>query len=91
MAARVMRQTSAEARGAILDGLPRLRRQVLKAIAAAGRVGLTADEAAALEGLSPLSTRPRCTELAEAGLIRDAGERRRNASGRNAVVWEAVR
>jgi hypothetical protein len=49
----------------------------------------TPDEIAARLGLSVLSTRPRCSELAALNLIEDSGERRFNASGRRATVFRA--
>lgn len=52
--------------------------------------GLTADEVAGRLGLSILSVRPRLTELSRLGKVRDSGDRRRNASGRRAIVWAAV-
>lgn len=52
--------------------------------------GVTADECAGRLGLSILSVRPRFSELARLGKVRDTGERRRNGSGRNAIVWMAV-
>ena len=47
----------------------------------------TADEACALERVSVLSGRPRITEAARLGLLKDSGLRRKNASGKTAVVW----
>jgi predicted ArsR family transcriptional regulator len=90
MSAAAERQTSAEARGSLERDLPRLRRMVLGAIRQAGGWGLSADQVAARLGVSPLSTRPRCTELVQAGRIRDSGRRTRNDSGRQAIVWVAV-
>lgn len=52
--------------------------------------GLTADEVAGRLGLSILSIRPRITELSRLGKVRDSGLRRRNVSGRNAIVWAPV-
>lgn len=52
--------------------------------------GLTADEVAGRLGESILSIRPRLTELSRLGQVRDSGARRRNASGRNAIVWAPV-
>lgn len=52
--------------------------------------GVTADECAGRLGLSILSVRPRFSELARLGKVRDTGERRKNASGRSAIVWQAV-
>ncbi|MGD9539065.1 MAG: hypothetical protein AB7P52_17670 [Alphaproteobacteria bacterium] len=81
------RRAAAEA---IAPDLPRLRRLVLGAIREAGAAGLTADECAVRLKLSPFTTRPRCTELKEAGLIKDSGRRRKNRSGHGATVWEAT-
>lgn len=52
--------------------------------------GVTADQCAGLLGLSILSVRPRFSELALLGKVRDTGERRKNQSGRSAIVWQAV-
>jgi len=41
-------------------------------------------------GKSNLSIRPRITELVLQGRIFDTGERRRNASGKSAIVWRVV-
>ncbi len=49
--------------------------------------GLTADEVASHLRLSVLTVRPRITELNQQGLIEDTGERRKNSSGRKAIVW----
>ena len=49
--------------------------------------GATADEIALELRRSPFTIRPRCTELGRTGLIHDSGARRKNASGRNAIVW----
>ena len=79
--------TSKAAADAMKPGADRLRQMVLAAISDAGASGLTADEAADRCGLSVLAARPRCTELKLLGQIRDAGIRRKNASGRSAAVW----
>lgn len=84
------RDTSQAAADAMKPDAGRLRQMVLSAITAAGANGLTADEAAERCGLSVLSARPRCTELFKLGKIRDAGVRRRNASGRSASVCIAA-
>lgn len=62
----------------------RLRQQVKEALACGP---LTADECAAELGESILSIRPRFSELLALGEIEDAGDRRRNSSGRKATVW----
>lgn len=51
---------------------------------------LTADETAAQVGRDKMAIRPRFSELKAKGLIRDTGERRKNASGKRAAVWQAV-
>lgn len=76
--------TRRAAREAIADRAPRLRAAVLKALQAGP---LTADEIAEQIGETVLATRPRVTELHQDGLVFDTGNRRPNASGRNAVVW----
>lgn len=78
--------TSKAAAEHVAPDAARLRRLVLDCIAAAP-AGLTADEVAERLGLSVLSARPRVTELNKMGAIKDAGIRRKNASGRNAAVW----
>jgi predicted ArsR family transcriptional regulator len=82
--------TSIAAAEALQPDARTLREDVLAAIRAAGPAGLTADEAAARLRLSPFTARPRCTELRAAGLVRDSGQRRANASGRAAIVWVAA-
>lgn len=66
--------------------LPQRKQALLDAILAAPD-GLTADEAAAKGGESPLYARPRVAELAATGKVVDSGRRRRNASGLDAIVW----
>ena len=50
---------------------------------------LTADEVAHKLGMSILSIRPRLSELRKLGAVKDTGIRRKNSSGKNAVVWSA--
>lgn len=82
------RDTSREAAAEAAVAAPQLRAKAL-AVLERSR-GLTADEVAGRLGLSILSIRPRITELARLGKVRDSGSRRRNASGRNAIVWAPV-
>tara|TARA_R100001163_G_scaffold17524_1_gene15658 strand:+ start:2971 stop:3243 length:273 start_codon:yes stop_codon:yes gene_type:complete len=79
-----MRDTSLEAYENILKRAGNLR-QAVKYIFDQGE--FTADEVADVLGCSILSVRPRVAELANNNEIEDSGERRRNASGRNAIVW----
>ncbi|WP_288338499.1 hypothetical protein [uncultured Sphingomonas sp.] len=52
--------------------------------------GLTVDETCAIAEYPRYSLQPRFTELRHKGMIRDTGERRRNVSGANAIVWRAT-
>ena len=81
------RDTSMEAADAMADRAPILRARVLDALATGDH---TADEVAAQLGESVLAIRPRVTELAKVDRIADTGERRKNASGRKAIVWRLV-
>lgn len=82
------RDTSQDAAEAIAETAPLLRTRALAIVERSN--GLTADEVAGRLGLSILSIRPRMTELARLGKVRDSGVRRQNASGRNAIVWAPV-
>jgi len=81
--------TSRAAARAVDDTLSERQREVLDALRAAGRRGLTADEAAGAVGRTVLAVRPRFTELGpkHLGLIEKTGERRANESGLEASVW----
>ena len=79
------RETSIAAADAIASKAPTLRAATLAAIQVSD--GLTADETADVLGASILSIRPRVTELARMGALEDSGERRRNHSGKAAIVW----
>ena len=48
---------------------------------------MTTDEMAARLDLDKLSVRPRFSELREMGLVHDTGRRRKNLSGKSAIVW----
>ncbi len=76
--------TSAEALASVAPSTSALRTTILKRLAARA---CTADEMAGRLEETVLTIRPRFTELRQAGLIRDTGERRKNISGRNAAVW----
>ena len=68
------------------DKAPTLR-ELCKAALQASDAGLTADEVAEVLDQSILSIRPRLTELGRLGDIEDTGERRKNQSGKKAIVW----
>lgn len=82
------RETSRAAAEAVAERAPQLRARALAVIERSK--GLTADEVAGRLGLSILSIRPRLTELSRLGKVRDSGARRKNASGRNAIVWAPI-
>lgn len=66
----------------------RLRELVAEALVKYGPK--TPDEIAELLGESPLSIRPRFTELKRVGAIVDTGDRRINKSGNTAKVWRVA-
>jgi predicted ArsR family transcriptional regulator len=66
----------------------RLRLLVQSALRTHG--AMTADECAAHLDLSPLSVRPRFTELKKLGLACETGARRRNQSGKFANVHSLI-
>lgn len=82
------RETSRAAAAEIADAAPTLRAKALAILENSN--GLTADQVAARLGMSILSIRPRVTELARMGKIRDGGERRPNTSGKMAIVWKPI-
>lgn len=82
--------TSAEAAEAMRGRADSLRSACLSEVVKAGDSELTADECAALIDESVLAVRPRFTELRAMRKIVNSGQRRKNGSGRNAVVWWSV-
>jgi hypothetical protein len=81
------RETSAAAAEAMKSRAPLLREMALSVLRSS-YVGKTADEVANMLGESVLSIRPRISELSRQGLIEDSGTRRRNDSGKSAIVWK---
>lgn len=79
--------TSEDAARAIAPRAKSLREQVLEEIR---RCPATPDEVAKRLKVTVLATRPRVTELQNLGLVVDSGQRRRNDSGRTAIVWRAA-
>lgn len=82
------RDTSRAAGASIAPTAATLRTKVLDLFERSN--GLTADEAAGRLGLSILTVRPRVTELVKDSRLRDSGMRRKNGSGRSAIVWVPV-
>jgi hypothetical protein len=70
--------------------LGRLQRMTLATIREAGWLGLTADELCDRLKFSRWTVQRRTGELKLKGLIRDSGQRRRNASGKHAIVRVAA-
>jgi hypothetical protein len=83
--------TSIEAADAIAGKLGRLQKLALDAITRRGALGLTADELAEALELDRYSIQPRTSELNRKRLIVDSGLRRRNATGKRAIVWTLPR
>jgi hypothetical protein len=81
--------TSRDAAESIEGVAGRIRQMVHRAIDAAGERGLTTNECADLLGIDKGTVQPRTSELRLLGKIYDGGARRRNASGRTAIVWVA--
>lgn len=82
--------TSMEAASAIAPKCGRLQRLALEAIREAGFIGLTADELADRLKVDRYTIQPRTSELRVMGLIADSKQRRRNRTGKRAIVWVAA-
>lgn len=80
-------ETSVAAADALISKLGRLQHMAQSAIREAGPHGLTADELAERLDMNRWSIQPRTSELKRKGLICDSGKRRRNATGKMAIVW----
>ena len=79
--------TSIAAADDLAPKLGRLQRLGEEAIRAAAFYGATADELAECLDVSRWTIQPRTTELKLKGLIVDSGLRRRNCTGKSAIVW----
>lgn len=79
--------TSIEAAEAIRSAAVVLRDKVLAAVTAARDNGITVVEMANRDGLDRMSIQPRFSELRSMRKIVDSGQRRKNPSGINAIVW----
>lgn len=80
-------ETSIEAAEDVAPKCGRLQRLTFEAIRERGAAGLTFEEAANDLGLDFRSIQPRISELRSRGLVVDSGLRRRNSSGKRAIVW----
>jgi DNA-binding MarR family transcriptional regulator len=65
-----------------------LQHQVLLTLIKEGP--MTAEQVSEFTGISQQSLTPRFRPLVEKGLIMDTGERRKNRSGRSAILWRAI-
>lgn len=79
--------TSVAAANELAPKLGRLQKMAGAAIRAAGPRGLTADELAERLDMDRYSIQLRTSELRRKGFIRDRGRRRKNSSGKMAIVW----
>jgi hypothetical protein len=82
--------TSIAAAEALRPKLGRLQTLVLGAIRNAGEFGLTADECCDVLEQDRWTVQPRTSELRLRRLIADSGRRRKNKTGKSAIVWVAV-
>jgi DNA-binding transcriptional regulator GbsR (MarR family) len=80
------RDTSAAAARSIAPRVGTLKAQVLACLDEA-KGPLTADEIAEMTGGLVVSIRPRLSELANAGVVKDSGLRRDSAYGNQQVAW----
>jgi hypothetical protein len=64
-----------------------LQRLTLAAVTRRGAFGATTDELADILEHQRWSIQPRTSELRRKGLIADSGLRRRNVTGKAAIVW----
>jgi predicted ArsR family transcriptional regulator len=85
--ARVTRQTSLDAFDEAKPRIPRLQLAIWRALNEHGPH--TPDEMAERLGENILTVRPAFTKMTKENMIADTGDRRRNASKRQAMVWRA--
>ena len=84
-------ETSREAADAIEPKADTLRRLVLDFIRSRGDQGATDEECQDALGMAGSTQRPRRVELQNLVMVMDSGRTRKTHSGRNAVIWIAVR
>lgn len=80
--------TSKEAAASVAARAKTIAREVYKSLMFEGPA--TADEIAIRLRMDRLSIRPRLTELQTRKLIEPTGDRRKNASGKSAMVWRII-
>jgi predicted ArsR family transcriptional regulator len=75
-----------------IAALKAVKPKLIEQVAAFFKAGnaATADEVATALGETPLAIRPRVSELSKRGKLEPTGLRRKNSSGRDAVVWRAA-
>ena len=79
--------TSRDAAHSMQGGAIALAGKLLAALRSAGP--MTRTEVAKIVGLSDYQTSKRLSDLKNASLIKDSGERRQGVSGRSQIVWMA--
>ena len=86
-AGRAHPDTSHQAAGRITPASGTQRQHVFIAVTAAYPGGMTDEELQGELEMNPSSQRPRRGELVEQGWVEDSGQRRKTASGADAIVW----
>jgi hypothetical protein len=77
-------------RAAAMNMMPKfkgLMLNLMRFFKARGELGMTDEEGQYMSGVNGNSYRPGRVKLAEMGMIKDSGARRRTRSGNQAVVW----
>lgn len=85
-----MRKTSIESYQELVDSgrLKGVQAEIVRVLAEQG-VAMSAGEVASrLRSYQLDSVRPRFAELAKAGIVREAGERKCKVTGKQVIVWE---
>jgi hypothetical protein len=82
--------TSIAAADAIAPKCGRLQKLALDAILTRRALGRTVEETSQATGVDERSIQPRISELRVRRLIVDSGHRRRNSTGKRAIVWVGV-
>ncbi|QIK77975.1 hypothetical protein G7077_02655 [Sphingomonas piscis] len=78
---------SIEAAEGMTPKIGRLQKMTLAVIREEGPRGRTSDESTEACGMDRWSIQPRISELKAKRLVVDCGLRRRNSTGKNAIVW----